>query len=311
MSRDMGARAPEHAYPRSVELRQLKYFVAIADARSFTTAAKTLMVTQPTLTMAMKKLEGELNTRLFHQGERGHQLTETGQLLYEEGTRILAEVGALEERIRDWGVEHPQNLRIGLTVLFSMQLMDRLALFMATHRDVELTIIQDGSLALQRRLAEGDIDVGILSFPKTAKEIEIQPLTGPHSSYRVAVVVRVDNPLADRPRLTFTDLAGQRFSSFPPRFVLGNMLAERCQHAGFSPDVAFVNDDWDVLLTSVKSLGSVCLIPSEFENFSRHEGLVWIPLEDKANNFPIGIATRKGAEITPALDEFVEILRRP
>lgn len=294
-----------------MELRQLKYFIAVAEARSFTTAAKSLLVTQPTLTMAVQKLEAELESKLFHRGEQGNRLTETGQLLYDEGKPLLAGLEELSDRVRAWGTEERETIRVGLTVLFSMQLMQRIARFISTHRNVEVTLVQDGSHALQRRLAAGEIDLGVLSFPKYERDIVIDPLSGEMAGYDVAVVMRADNPLAQRESVAFADLAGQQFSSFGENFVLGRILPERMRSAGLEADVVFTNDDWEVLLTSVDNLGTLTLLPTGFERFSTHEGLAWVPLDDRANHFAVGIATRQGADHSPAVEEMIDALRRP
>src|SRR5699024_12644382 len=83
-----------------MELRQLKYFVTIAESKSYSTAAKSLFVTQPTLSWNIQKLEEELNDRLFFQSNQGVKLTEAGELLYEEGQKILASVESVVEKIQ-------------------------------------------------------------------------------------------------------------------------------------------------------------------------------------------------------------------
>ena len=72
-----------------MEFRQLNYFITVANKRSYSLAAKELFVTQPTLTLAIKKLEKEFNTTLFEQNNRRLELTESGQMLYEKGLVLL------------------------------------------------------------------------------------------------------------------------------------------------------------------------------------------------------------------------------
>ncbi|MGL5405634.1 MAG: LysR family transcriptional regulator [Propionibacteriaceae bacterium] len=293
-----------------MDLRQLRYFLTIADARSFTAAAKTLMVTQPTLTMSMKKLESSLGTPLFYQGSQGIQLTSSGQLLYDEGSRIIDEFIILEQRIRGREEDPRETLRIGITVLFSMQLMHRLASFMAKHKNVELTLIQNGSRELQRQLAAGELDLGVLSFPKIERSISIDPLPDPYGSYSVSVVMRNDNPLSNSKTLTFSDLKDQVFCTLPNSFVLGDMLVKRCLAAGFTPKYVFTNDDWEVLLSNVRATGSICLLPSAFSRLSAYRDISWIPLDDKANSFSIGIATRQNTPLTPTMGAFIKIIKQ-
>lgn len=293
-----------------MDIRQLRYFLAVAEAGTLTQAARSLFITQPALTVALKKLETDLHTQLFQRGaDSRYELTRAGRLLYDEGSDIVARMQALEDRIRDAGAESRESIRVGLTVLFAMQFMSRISTFIATHRNVEVTLVQGGSRELQHALAAGELDVGLLSFPVIERDVSIELLPSGAGSYSVAVVMPADNPLASRESVTFADLREQRFCTLSDNFVLGNILAARCAQAGFEPDVAMVNDNWEVLLTAVPNLDAVCLLPAEFRQLSPVDGLAWVPLQDKANFFPIGIATHKTRERSTAVDEFVFAIR--
>lgn len=292
-----------------MDIRQLRYFLAVAEHGSFTGAAKTLLVTQPTLTLAVQKLETQLGTKLLRRSASGLQLTNAGQTLYDEGQELLERLDSLEARIMS-GTQERQSVRVGITVLFSTRMMQRIGHYISTHPHVALTLVQDGSRELQRQLVDGSIDVGVLSFPRYESALTLEPLSGELAHYDIAVVMRRDHPLARRKVVTFADLQGSRFSTFSDRFVLGQMLPERTRAAGYAPDVAFANDDWEVLLSSVETLGSVCLLPAGFETLSTHVGLAWVPLDDKARRFAIGVATVQDADVSPAVAEFVAELRR-
>lgn len=293
-----------------MDLRQLKYFVAIVDAGSFGAAARSLRVTQPALTASVQKLEADLGTQLLQRRDRGVSPTSAGQALYDEGRPLLEDFDALEERIRSHGRDDAEEIRVGLTVLFSMQFMGCIARFISSHRNVAVTLVQDGSPELQQRLAAGEIDVGVLSFPMLEKGITMDVLPGEMGGYDVAVVMREDNPLASREKVGFADLVDESWSALSDHFVLGRLLPERMQALHRQANVAFTNDDWEVLLASVANLGSVCLLPAEFEPLTTRTGLAWVPLDDKANRFDVGIATRQGQEFSPALAEFVAALRQ-
>lgn len=293
-----------------MDLRQLRYFLAVADAGSLAQAARNLFVTQPTLTVALKKLEQDLHAPLFRHGsESRYELTAAGKLLYAEGGEIVAQLESLEDRIRALDSEPRHSIRVGLTVLFAMQFMRQISTFIATHRNVEVTLVQGGSRELQHELAQGNLDVGLLSFPIVDKDIVIEPLPVGAGSYAVSVVMRDDNALAGRDSVGFADLRHQSFCSLSEKYVLGNMLPARCSAAGFEPHVVFTNDNWEVLLTSVAELGSVCLLPAAFEELTTLEHLAWVPLQDKANSFAIGVATHRTRDRSVAVDDFIAAIR--
>lgn len=292
-----------------MDFRQLKYFVAVADAGSMSGAARTLFVTQPTLTVAIQKLEKSLGVQLLDRSTTPLSLTPAGQLLYDKGSPILERIDEVAHQVRALGAQDKSRIRVGLTVLFSMQFMPQITRFMASHPDVEVSLVQSGSRAMQREIASGQLDIGVVSFPCYEPDLEIQPLAGDYGTYTVAAVMCEDHPLATRHAVTYADLAGQSFSSLSDNYVLGEMLEERCQQAGFSPDVVFTNDSWNVLLTSVLDLDTICLLPMQLADLTAIRGLAWVPLEDRISHLPIGIAMIKGRPRPPALAELIAALR--
>lgn len=294
-----------------MDFRQLKYFVAVAEAGTMAGAARTLFVTQPTLTVALRKLEKSLGTDLLDRSTNPITLTEAGQYLFKEGSKILESVDHLAERVHELGASTRSRLRVGLTVLFTMQFMPQISTFMANHPEIEVSLIQCGSRELQQRLVAGELDCGVVSFPNYEPDVEITPLTGQYSSYRAAVVMRADNPLATRTSLTYGDLRNERFSSLSHGYVLGEMLAERCRAYDFSPEVVFVNDSWTVLVSSIPQLNSVAILPMELKDVTNQSEVVWIPLDDKVSHLPIGIGLLKAQPRAPGLTELITLLRTP
>ena len=85
-----------------MDIRQLKYFIAIAESKNLSRAAKSLFITQPTLSQTIKKLESELNTVLFKMTDEGMMLTETGQVLYDDGIKIIEDFEKLIDKVSQY-----------------------------------------------------------------------------------------------------------------------------------------------------------------------------------------------------------------
>ncbi len=294
-----------------MDFRQLNYFIAVAEAGSMSAAARALFVTQPTLTVAIRKLEKSLDAELLDRSTTPLTLTPAGHYLFDEGKKILASVEELAEHTRALGNSVRTRIRIGLTVLFSIQFMPQITRFMASHPDIEVSLIQSGSRHLQHCLAAGDLDCGVVSYPRYEPNLEITPLTGLYSAYRAAVVVRADHPLASRKSVTYGDLKGEKFSSLSHRYVMGEMLANRCEKYGFSPNIVLVNDSWTVLVASVQSLNSVCVLPYELRKVFTSPEVAWIPLDDRVSHLPIGIAVLKDRPHPRGMDELIAALSTP
>ncbi|MBE9389333.1 LysR family transcriptional regulator [Vagococcus salmoninarum] len=294
-----------------MNIQQLKYFIQIADSRNVSDAALSLFVTQPTLSLALKKMEGELNTKLFNHSDSPYQLTDTGLVLYERGQVLVQQFDQLIDDLHSMqDTSSKQVIHLGLTTLFAMQFMKEISTFLAQNPNVELIIKQGGSHELQKMLVNKEIDIGLVSFPNYQTEmINIDVLETTTRGYNVYVVVPENNPLASLEELTFKDLKGQRFSSLSDNFMIGRMLIDQSRAFGFEPNIVLYNDDLQVLIHSVVKNNSICLLPIEYRQVGKSEGVKWIPLKDKYNFFPIGIALRKDYLRTDVLDNFIGIIK--
>jgi DNA-binding transcriptional LysR family regulator len=281
-----------------MDIRQLRYFIAIANAKSYSTAAKSLFVTQPTLTWTIQKLENDLNTRLFYNTDRGIELTENGKLLYENGRNIVKDMDHLTEQIRGQDNSAEKSLKIGITVLLSIKYMQTITEFISSHSNIKMTLIQKGSKRIQEMVSSGELDLGLVSFPIYYDNLEIEPFAAPLPHYEVSVVVSKENPLASKKSLKLKDLKDEDFSILSADFVLGNLIYDRCHEAGFDPNVTFQNDSWEVLLENVAISNSITLLPTEFSIIATRKDVKWIKLEDKINRIDIGFVKRK-KEVLP------------
>ena len=294
-----------------MNIQLLKYFIEIVNTRSLPAAARNLFVTQPTLSLALKKMESELGTALFDHSDQPFQLTDTGVYLYEHGQEVVFQFDQLVTDIREMNQKPvKKQLRLGLTTLFAVQFMKEISQFLTTHPHVNLILQQDGSPKLQTMLANKEIDMGLISFPNTLPEIiHIEPLETTTKGYHVYVVVPESNPLSQYEKLTFKDLKDQRFSSLSDNFMIGRLLLDRTRSFGYEPNIILHNDDLQVLLYSLQKNNSICLLPIEYYEVGKSQGLKWIPLKDKFDYFPIGIALRRDFSMTEDVRDFIQIIK--
>lgn len=294
----------------SITLRQLRYFIAVADARSFSGASRSLFVSQPTLTVAMQKLSHDLGVTLLTQGEGGQELTEAGRILYDEGMRILDAVTELESTLRASTRGEHSTLKVGFTHLFTMQFMPQILQFIQTHPNTEVTFVQGGSKNLQLRVANEQLDFALVSFPQFHASLTLEELRTTVRDYDVCVVMREDHPLAGRDDLTWADLAGHELSSLNHDYVLFNVLHEEANREGFTPKIVFTNDNESVLLTSVRQMNTLCVLPEAVFHHTPQPGLTCVTLAGRHSNFPIAVATRRGSVMSSDMADFIECIHR-
>lgn len=296
-----------------MNIQQLKYFIEVTNTHNLSAAARNLFVTQPTLSLAIKKLESELRTTLFTHVNKPYQLTNTGAYLYEHGLPVVQQFDQLIVDIHNMNEQSNETkvkIRLGITTLFSVQFMKEISLYLETHPHVDLVIKQDGSPYLQEMLDQKELDIGLISYPNLFPEsLSFEALETTTRGYHVHVVVPESNPLSKRNMLTFRDLKDQRFSSLTTNFMLGRLLIDRGNDFGYEPNVVLYNDDLQVLLYSLHKNDSICILPIEYREVGKSDGLKWIPLKDKYDYFPIGIALRDDYHVSKDIKDFIEIIK--
>ncbi|MEU3255543.1 LysR family transcriptional regulator [Streptomyces sp. NPDC006997] len=193
-----------------LDLRKLRYFVAVAEHRHFGRAAEQLYIAQPVLSRQISAFERELECALLVRTTRSVELTDAGRQLYEEAQGILASVTAAVQRVRDAdrGAQR-------LVVAFSpgLHVSDALRAFTARHPDVETDVVPARWWEQDAPLRDGRAQVGYLRRPFDDTGLHVVPIG---DEPRVACVP-VGHPLASRAEVASADLDGQRMLDVPRR----------------------------------------------------------------------------------------------
>lgn len=243
-----------------MELRHLRYFVAVAETRHFGRAAERLHMAQPALSQSIRQLEKELGSPLFTRTTRQVSLTPAGEFLHGEAQRVLA---AVDDSVR--GVQRIADGRMGLvriafTGTAAFTHLPRIARTLTRDLpDIALEIHADLLTPAQSTgLHEGRLDLGVMRSPASddglsARTIEIEPLV---------LAVAADHPLAGQPMLSVSDLRNEAFIMYADSdSAVNEAVARSCQEAGFTPQQEHVASGTAVLLALVSAGLGIALVP--------------------------------------------------
>jgi LysR family transcriptional regulator, nitrogen assimilation regulatory protein len=182
-----------------MNLRTLRYFIAIADAGSLTAAAAAIPIAQPALTRQMRELESEMGVPLLQRMPRGVRLTQAGVTFYESAQRILAESTRLRQRLSHEQKPGQSKVTLGASpTLARVLLPGLLENCFNTLENIELSAREAFTPALMDWLEKGVIDMAIVTNPGTGRALSLQPLLGEpfalvsHATMRVGPVVSVN-----------------------------------------------------------------------------------------------------------------------
>jgi LysR family transcriptional regulator, transcription activator of glutamate synthase operon len=221
-----------------MELRQLRYLVALADERHFTRAAAREQIAQPALSQQVRKLERELGVGLVDRTTRRVHLTEAGELLVAHARRMLAELDDARAELQQLTGLVSGRVTIGLTTTPGpLDLVRLLADFHARVPQVELAVREDLSTVLAQQLRDDALDLAFLSVieERDRRGLELVEL----ADELLVLALPDGHRLAERARLRIADLHGEELIAFPAGATIRDAVQRAARAAGFEPRIAF------------------------------------------------------------------------
>ena len=289
-----------------MDLRQLRYLVALAEELNFTRAAAAEHVAQPALSQQIRRLEDEVGVGLVQRTTRRVALTEAGELLVVRARRILAELGAADEEMQALRGVDVGHVTIGaIHTMGPIDLSLALATFHGQHPNVALTVREHHSEECAELLRNDELDLAFLSVTERVESHDL----GLHQlvSEELMVLMPGDHPLAGRAQVRMADLAHEHFISFRQGARLRELLFSAGRDAHFEPRVTLdTNDAQRIRALVSRGLGVAILPRSDAINPVGAEVAV-APLVDPELRRDITLAWRAGRRQAPATAAFVEL----
>lgn len=245
-----------------MELRQLEYFVAVAEECHFTRAAQRMHVAQSGLSASIRSLERELGATLFLRSTRQVELTEAGRALLIEARRALTNVAAAKDAVAAVQGLLRGRLAVGtLQCMCSVDLPSVLAGFSQAHPGVEIKLRHGESGDLIEQVRGGRLDVGFVSRPvRCPDDVMMTPL----ASTPMALTCGPDSPFATRDSVCVDELAGLSFVDYNPGWGTRDTVDRALAAAGVDRHVALEVNDVHSLLDLVACGLGIALVPSTF-----------------------------------------------
>lgn len=243
---------------RTIELRQLRYFLAVADRLHFARAAESLHISQPSLSQQIRALEEELGVVLFERSKRHVALTPDGEALLPYARKLVALADDAEEEFAERSGLRRGHVRLGATPTLGAHLLPRvIGGFFEKYPGLELTIVEDGSDRLARELDQGVIDLALLVEDQSTHGSAFELLL----EEEIVVAVPAGHPAADGRAVRLADLKAEKFILCREGYHLRALTFSACEEAGFTPKVAVSGTDIDTALRFVRCGIGVTLAP--------------------------------------------------
>ncbi len=260
-----------------MELRHLRYFIAVAEELNFTRAAEKLHMAQPPLSQQIQQLEAELGFQLFRRTKRTVTLTEAGQFFFQEAQKILLQLDRAIQLGQQTNRGELGQLTIGFVSSASHNVVPAiLQAFRTLHPAVKLELREMTTNQQLQRLREGQIDIGFIRPP-------VDEGINSEIVFREPLILALPqtHPMADRAQVELRQLSTEPFILFPRSLAPGlyDRIISFCQQAGFSPIAAQEAIQMQTIVSLVAAEMGVAIVPESMQNFQR-SGVVYKPIQE-------------------------------
>ena len=283
-----------------MNLRDLKYLVALAELRHFGKAAEACFVSQPTLSMQIRKLEEELGVALFERAPRKVMLTPAGQDMVQRASRILAEVEQMKEAARRSKDPEAGTLRLGVFPTLGPYLLPHVVPQLRERfPQLELQLVEEKSDILLQRLREGRLDAALLALPLHDEQLHAEFLF----EEPFVFAAPAQHPLAQGATLSMDALTDETLLLLEDGHCLRDQALDVCRLSGAQEKAGFRATSLETLRQMVAAGAGVTLLPAlaVLAPVAQPRNIRLVPFRDPPPSRRIALVWRKSS----AMDGFL------
>jgi DNA-binding transcriptional LysR family regulator len=281
-----------------MDLRQLSYFLEVANQGSFSKASQTIHVTQPTLSKMVKNLEEELGVLLLNRSTRRVDLTEAGKVVQTHVQTILNAKENLLSAVADLTEMRKGQFSLGPPPVIGASFFPKvISKFHQLHPDIDIQLVEEGGKRIEQLLIEGSLDLGVVVLPVDEEQFEVVPIVKRHLN----LVVPSSHPLCGSDEVRLSELRNESFILFRQEFNLHDRVKEACIREGFEPRVSYESSQWDEGISLLPE--TIC---AKFDAGNVHV----IRKIEPSIHWDLAIIWKKNGYVSHAASGWIEFVRR-
>ena len=287
-----------------LEIRHLRYFLAVAEAGSFSRAADRLGVSQPNISQQLRDLELTLRIPLLQRHGKRILLTPAGHIFEEYARSLLHQVESLLQELSIEPGQMRGSLHLGVVPILNVALIPPLlGMFAPAHPGVSLMVEEISSTEIETAIEEGRMDVGLGFLTRHSPRLSYERLCNDE----FALIVSKRHPWAKRRSIGVSELHQQRILQLPDSFVMRRMSDAICRQHQVRPRIVAEINAIETLLCSLGPLQAAALMPKIALRDTT--GLVAIRLKGKNLALEIGLLRLIDSDASSAVQEFTKLAR--
>ncbi|CZF79336.1 HTH-type transcriptional regulator CynR [Grimontia celer] len=286
-----------------MDIRQLRYFVCVAEHKNFTRAARQLNIAQPALSIAIKKLEQSIALPLFDRNERQVHLTHEGEILLPHAHRVLQQVEDANTAMAELRGLQKGEVRVGVPGMLGSYFFPSILMgFKSRYPDLKLSVVEAGTQSIRQMLLDGELDIGVIHNQDVPSALETTHLI----SSQMVAVTSTDHPLAERRSISFQEFFNEELVMFKKGYFHREFVDRICATHKISPQLSFETNLLAMILNIVRHGFAITAL---LEMVTEHEhGLIPIPFEEPVT-LDIAMAWRKHGYLSLADRAFIDFVQ--
>lgn len=298
----------------TMEFRQLQYTLQIAAERNFSRAAEKLHIAQPSLSQQLSKLEKELGVLLFQRNTSTVELTHAGVTFVEQAQKIVDAVELLRQEMSDISQLRKGKVVVGSMPITGSHLLPHvLPAFQQAYPEIEVTLLEDSGLTLEKLTASGKADLSLLSLPLQEPSLSYVTI----GEERIDLAVPPNHPLARRADpehpipVRIEELRDEPFVVLKKGQGFRKLTFDLCEKAGFDPQVVFESTNIETVQSLVATGMGITLVPRFIARAPRSEFVpVYVPLAEPTPSRTLVVAYRQGRVLSKAAEAFIHTFQQ-
>jgi len=289
-----------------LEVRHLRYFLAVAEAGSFSRAADRLGISQPSVSQQMRDLEAGLRVSLFQRRGKRILLTPRGLIFQEHARAILHQLENFLQELNSESGQLRGALHLGVVPILNVPLVPHLmGLFAANHPGINVIVEEISSTEIETALEEGRMDVGLGFVTRHSPNLRYERLC----KDEFALIVSETHPWSKRRVIPFSELHQQRLVQLPDSFVMRRMTDEICRNHQVRPRTVAEINAIETLLRTLAPLQAAALMPKIALRGREALKLKAIRLQGKNLGLEIGLLRLSDSAANSAVAAFTSLVK--
>lgn len=283
-----------------MELRQLEYFQMASRLKNITRAAERLRVSQPNITVAIKKLEAELGIQLFDRSQKQLSLTPEGAVFLNRIELALRNIQDAVLEVNDYKQLQKGTIKIGIPAMIGSYLFPKIfSSFQRRYSHLDVYLYEEGSMAIREQLERDELDFGIVIISNASPNLQLLPM----SNNQLMACIPNDHALAANPSLAIEDLDNTDLIMLKEGSYLRHVVLQKLKAANLTPNIVLESNQIETVKGLVASnVGLAFLL-----DFIVHDtpGIKALPLAEPVF-VDIGLAWKKDRYISRAAQSFID-----